>query len=99
MGRSKGYSKELQCCHDFAAKVSIHYFPSRAGLRYCMKSSASKQRRGGGIGQWVGRGTEKLSAILTRVRVPGEVRDFSPRVHKLSKIYATFKNGMESNHV
>ena len=33
-----------------------------------------------GIAQLVERPTEKSGAILTRVRVPGAARDFSPRV-------------------
>ena len=34
-----------------------------------------------GIAQLVDRPTEKTGAILTRVRVPGAARDFSPRVN------------------
>ena len=33
------------------------------------------------ISQWVEPPTEKPGAILTRVRVPGAARDFSPRIH------------------
>ena len=37
---------------------------------------------GAGMAQWVERPTEKPDAVLTRVRVLGALRDFSPRVNR-----------------
>ena len=49
-------------------------------LQLCRKCVQKLSKRAW-IAQWVEPPTEKPGAILTRVRVPGAARDFSPRIN------------------
>ena len=54
---------------------------------------------GDSLAQWVQRPTEKPGAILTRVRVPGGARDFSPRVNFLCRLsQCPFSTATVCNH-
>ena len=74
------YSRSL-CVHHWNSALSRHkadgtlLFVCRGSLALSPKFDYKK-----GIAQLVERPTEKSGAILTRVRVPGAARDFSPRV-------------------
>ena len=58
--------------------INVHYYYGAISGFAC--NGRATLENGAGIAQLVERLTEKLGAILTRVRVPGAAREFSPRV-------------------
>ena len=71
-------SHTAQASQESAYQEAIQRKPVKS--LHIRKPYSTSQSRGAGITQWVERPTQKPKRILTRVRVPGTARDFSPRV-------------------